>query len=815
MQQITVPAPGIIRLRYSPHAQFDPRPSPVLTGGFKARQGGKVTGLGALVKAETEGLVLTRDARGILLLAGPDGVPFFKSGPQGGLAALPSWVSREFSTSGGPDASAGVVTSRKKVDGVRWAFQVPAGQAWYGLGEKSGPLDRAGRSWECWNTDAFEHGPASDPLYKTIPFLIGSTPRRSPGEVGRTYWGLFLDNPSRTRFDLGRLDPRQFAYQAAFGDLDAWILAGPTPALILERYTRLTGRPFLPPLWSLGYHQSRYSYGSAREVQGIARNFARRKLPLDCIHLDIDTMDGFRVFTFDRGTFPDPAGLMRGLKRQGVHVTSIVDPGVKKEEGFALYDDGLKKGVFCRGDDGRVFSGKVWPGESVFADFFEPKARGWWGAQHAGLVKAGVEGIWNDMNEPALFEKGSMNDVIHRTPQGPKRHESLHNLFGQAMTEATAEGLGRLRPGRRNFLLTRAAYAGIQKSSAVWLGDNASAWEYLDMAVCMLQGMGLSGVPFCGADVGGFDKDCGPELLARWTQAGAVMPFFRNHSVKGSRPQEPWAFGEPVLSICRKYLELRYRLLPYIYGLFEESHRTGAPVMRPMFYEFPEEDAFVNLGHQFMLGSALLAAPVTRAGSGAREVRLPRGVWTEYWSGRRLNGGRAILAEAPLDTLPLFVREGAVLPGFEAALSSAHVDRKILRLDLFPAKGSRSTFSYYEDDGDTLAFEKGASGRREFTQDCDAEARTLKIALGRPQGHIASPVRSLHLRVHNLAGRPHRVTVDGKPWPPARHADGQVVHGLMPGHFQARLEVPAASREVLLEIPTGLVPAEGPEDSPA
>jgi alpha-glucosidase len=791
--QLSVPAQGILRLRFASGKAFEPKVTPVRRQ-WPARPGGRLLHKNGVSTLETQGLSLSlaEPSLGLTLLDGVGDI-LFQSQASCGVRPLKFWTSQEFSTAGGPDAQPGVVVSRTPAHGVAWSFRTPAQPAWYGLGEKTGPLDRAGRVWENWNTDAFQYGPVTDPLYKSVPFLLGS----SLGRRGRTYWGLFLDNASRTRFDLGRLDVHDFSYEAAEGDLDAWFLAGPEPAQVLERYTWLTGRPFLPPLWSVGVHQSRYSYMSQAEVSRVAAGFRKRGLPLDCIHLDIDYMRGFRVFTWDPKRFSDPKGLLKSLKKQGLHATAIVDPGIKKDPGFKVYQDGLKKGVFCETSDGEVFSGKVWPAQSVFADFFDPKAAAWWGEQHQPFLQLGIDGIWNDMNEPALFDKGTMQAVVHRTEAGPRPHDAVHNLFGQAMTAATARALKKLDPRRRHFLLTRSAYAGIQASSAVWLGDNASSWEHLEMSLTMLQGVGLSGIPFCGVDVGGFDKDCTAELLCRWVEACCLTPFFRNHSVQGSRPQEPWAFGEPALSIYRKHLQLRFRLMPYLYGLFEESRRTGAPILRPMLFGYPQEPAAANLGHQFLVGPSLLVAPVMRPGTAAREVWLPPGIWTAYETGQRWEGGRFVLAEAPLDTLPIFVKEGSVLPGWRAGLNVDTRDRQVLTLDLYPGKSLKSSYELYEDDGESFGFDKGIEARRRFS--LESSEKAIRLSLGRPVGPYASPLKRLYLRFHNLAGRPHRVLVDRKPWDFARQRDGEVVHGLQPGHFQARLEVPMGTGEILLE----------------
>jgi alpha-glucosidase len=441
----------------------------------------------------------------------------------------------------------------------------------------------------------------------------------------------------------------------------------------------------------------------------------------------------------------------------------------------------------------------------VFPDFFKKKAGEWWGSRHKFLLDAGVDGIWNDMNEPSIFDATAQN-MLHDTVQGLKKHEEVHNAYGEAMTEATAKGLRKLKPNKRHFLLTRAAYAGIQKYSSVWLGDNRSGFEYLAMSLTQCLGLGLSGVPFCGADVGGFAYPSTAELTTRWTQAGALTPFFRNHNCDG-KSQEPWAFGEPYVSICRKVLKLRFRLLPYLYTVFEESHRTGAPVMRAMLYEFPQDHETVNLGDQFMLGSQILVAPVVKAGARAREVWLPEGVWTDFWTSERLKGGRYILANAPLDTLPIFLKAGAILPLWNDAPNTQARDRENLSLDLYPFVG-KSVFNLYEDDGESYDFEKGKSARLNFQLEHNPSACEIRLLMDKPVGSYKVGYTKVDLRFHGLLGRPRAVLADGKSLSLVPVEGVTSVRGLMPGHFQARLQVPFGTREVLLQGVPGIAPAK-------
>jgi alpha-glucosidase len=476
----------------------------------------------------------------------------------------------------------------------------------YGLGEKPGFLDKQGDAYTMWNSDVYApHNPETDALYVSVPFLIHTNGRRT--------YGLFLDNPGKTAFDM-RSAREAYTVAAYTGDADVYVLPGESVKDILYQFTAITGRIHLPPAWSLGYHQSRYSYMSSDEVEQLAATFREKQIPCDAIHLDIHYMDGYRVFTFDPVRFPDPAGMTKNLSEQGFHVVPIVDPGVKRDPNYGTYRRGISEDVFCRRMEGDLFFGDVWPGTSAFPDFTEDRVADWWGQEHKAYAEIGIRGIWNDMNEPAVFNdiKTMEPDVMHRNNGKPMTHERLHNLYGLLMTRATYEGMRKLLGGERPFVLTRAGYAGVGRYGAVWTGDNRSFWEHMEMAVPMVLNMGLSGIPFAGPDIGGFAHHASPELLARWTQMGALFPFCRNHSALDTMRQEPWAFGPEVEAICRRYLELRYQWIPYIYSLFYEASQSGVPVMRPLLLEYPDDETTWTLSDQFLLGRDILVAPVFR-----------------------------------------------------------------------------------------------------------------------------------------------------------------------------------------------------------
>lgn len=583
---------------------------------------------------------------------------------------------------------------------------------YYGLGEKTGGLDKRGERYEMWNSDVYApHVPEIDALYQSIPLLVVH-------EEEATY-GLFLDNPGRTCFDM-RSEGDGFLIQSETGSFDYYFIAGPTMKEVVGRYTSLTGRMELPPQWALGYHQSRYSYMSQDEVLELARTFREKDIPCDVIYLDIHYMEGYRVFTFDPVRFPDPRGMIAELKSMGIRIVPIVDPGVKLDLNYEVFREGVTAGYFCRKPSGEPFVGPVWPGQSVFPDFTEDDVSRWWGDLHTFYTEMGIEGAWNDMNEPAVFNESKTMDIdtIHGNNGSPVTHGEVHNLYGLLMSKATFEGLGRHLGGNRPFVLTRAGYAGIQRYAAVWTGDNRSFWEHMAMAMPMVLNLGLSGVSFAGPDIGGFAHHCSGELLARWTQMGALFPYCRNHSELSSIRQEPWSFGPEIEAICREYIGLRYRLMPLIYSVFRESAESGLPVIRPLVLEYPDDPSVANLSDQFLLGDSLLVAPIYRAGDDHRAVYLPSGRWQDYWTGETLEGGRHVLAYAPLDKLPLYVKAGGIIPHADVASSTmawmdgsgdeATASVSVLSVDLYGGGVAESTFDYYEDDGLTVDYRGGS-----------------------------------------------------------------------------------------------------------
>lgn len=574
----------------------------------------------------------------------------------------------------------------------------------YGLGEKASFLDKRGEKYTNWNTDVFApHLPEIEALYETIPLLI-----HMHGELA---YGLFLDNTGRSDFDM-RSHGVAFTIGCDTGEYDIYFINGPEMKDVVKRYTTLTGRIALPPKWAIGYHQSRYSYMNQQEVLQLARTFREKAIPCDVIYLDIHYMDEYRVFTFDPVHFPEPEKMIAELKELGVRIIPIVDPGVKKDPRYEVYQQGVLNKHFCRRLEGDIFFGEVWPGTSAFPDFSDSRAAEWWGDLHKFYTDLGIQGIWNDMNEPAVFnESKTMDlDVMHFNNGRPVTHEEYHNLYGMMMSKATYEGLAEQLGGERPFVLTRAGYAGIQRYAAVWTGDNRSFWEHMAMAMPMVLNMGLSGLAFAGPDIGGFAHHTSAQLLVRWTQMGVFFPYCRNHSSIGTLRQEPWSFGEEVERILREFIGLRYRLLPQLYNLFHEAETTGLPVIRPLVLEYPRDPYVANLCDEFLFGDSMLIAPVYRPDTEHRSVYLPQGRWLDYWDGEAFEGGVHILAAAPLHVMPMYVKAGSFIAEGPLKQYALEENGDAITFQLYGAEACedfRAAFSLYEDDGHSFAYRKG------------------------------------------------------------------------------------------------------------
>ena len=640
-------------------------------------------------------------------------------------------------------------------DEVRAWKKLKPQERFYGLGEKTGYLDKRGREYTMWNTDTFNpHVPSTDPLYQSIPFLIGFN-------QGRSY-GIYFDNSYKTHFDLGLNSKEYYSFWAEGGKLDYYFINGSNIKEIIKSYTDLTGRMPLPPKWSLGYHQSRYSYYPEAEVRKVARQFREKDIPCDVIHLDIHYMDEYKVFTWDEKEFAQPKQMLSDLNEDGFKVVTIIDPGVKKDPRYKLYQEGIKHDYFCKYLDGEHYIAKVWPGDCTFPDFTKAEVRKWWGDQHQLLLDQGVKGIWNDMNEPGIFSKTSTMDleVVHDNDGDMGTHRRFHNLYGLLEGQATYEGLKRYNSEKRPFVLTRAGFSGIQRYSAVWTGDNRSFWIHLELAIPMLMNMGLSGISFCGTDVGGFSDNSDGELLTRWIQLGLFMPFFRNHCAINNINQEPWAFGKVYEGIIRKYIKLRYRFLTHLYNLFYQSHQSGLPVMRPLVLEYPEDEKTYNLSDQFMVGDSILVAPVYQPDRSERMVYLPKGNWYDFWTGKSYQGQTHIIAKAPLETMPIFIKAGAILPLAPAMNYVGEEKVEKLEFNVYLNTDIREgKYRLYEDDGLSFAYQQGRYNLKEFKYHYYNDR--LEVSIDTVVDGYQLEYSSYLIRFRNLNLKPSVVLIDG------------------------------------------------------
>jgi alpha-glucosidase len=640
-------------------------------------------------------------------------------------------------------------------DGQRvrcWKSMSPD-EHYFGLGEKAGPLDRRGHTYVMWNTDAYGWDDATDPLYEDVPFFIGL-------REGKAY-GIFFDNTYRSTFDFGSEFRNLISFGASGGELNYYFFYGPSPKKVLDRFTELVGRASLPPRWALGYQQSRYSYSPERMVRFIAENFRLRRIPCDVIYLDIAYMDGYRVFTWDPSRFPNAKGMLSGLRQEGFRIVTIIDPGIKVDPNYWVYKQGAEGHEFVTMPDGKVYEGAVWPGMSAFPDFTSANVRAWWGSLYRGLISDGVAGFWNDMNEPSIFNMPSktmpLNTLFYdHNLHSP--HAKIHNVYGMLMSRATRDGMLRLRPNQRPLVLTRDTYAGGERYAAVWTGDNSSTWEHLQISITELMGMGLSGLTFAGADIGGFAESPSPDLYTRWLEAGVFYPFCRTHTSLGTREQDPWSYGVRREDINRNSIDLRYRLLPYLYNAFDQSSRTGLPVMRALLLDYPDDPEAVGQGEEFLFGNDLLIAPVVKDGEWKWNVYLPRGEWFDFWSDHRYDGPLHVTVKAPLSRVPIFVRGGAIIPTQQVVQYTDQSPINPLTFEVYPE--GNSTREYYEDDGVSFDFRQGAYLREQIS--VSQSQASLTIQTSARQGSYHPPERALMLKLHAQHLQPRAVTLNGQ-----------------------------------------------------
>ncbi|APR79123.1 Alpha-glucosidase [Minicystis rosea] len=643
----------------------------------------------------------------------------------------------------------------------------------YGLGEKTGAFDRRGGDYVLWNTDILHpnvlvqnhlyetdvtlsgKSPKFEPYYTSIPFFYHCRSADDSAKVA----GFFIDNGYKGNFEFSANHYYRYAFSG--GQYTEYIFAGPDLREALRAYTWVTGRMAPPPIWALGHHQCRYHHYTDAEVSAIGRKYRERGIPCDVLWLDIGYMDGYRVFTWHPTRYPDAAGFIGALKDDKFRLVTIIDPGVKAEPGYPVFDEGNEKNLLCKTASGKLYIGKVWPGRTAFPDFVKPEARSWWASHVAKHVAGtGVAGLWNDMNEPAT---GDVEPFAMRFDRDGANHphERYHNQYALLMAMSTVAGLAETAPDQRTFILSRAGSAGIQRYAAQWLGDNCSNWDHLEMSIPMALAMGISGQPFIGADIPGFVSAPTAELAARWTQCGALTPFCRNHNHWGEPDQYPWSFGPEIEEICREALQLRYRLLPYLYSAFFHASESGDPIQRPLVYDFQYDRRARETQDAYLLGDALLVAPVVEPGCRSRRVYLPEGTWEDWYTGERHTGGRFINVEAPLSRIPMFARGGYVVPAYATAPESTMgYAPELLVLHVFiPDEDGELVSELHEDDGLTKAFARGAYYRTTFRVVRRGASITMTATVT-GQGFPEFRRSALRLVLHGFKGRD--ITLDGR-----------------------------------------------------
>ncbi|WP_124981123.1 glycoside hydrolase family 31 protein [Nonlabens xiamenensis] len=585
---------------------------------------------------------------------------------------------------------------------VKMSKKAQPGESYYGLGDKPADNNLRAKRFELWGTDQYAFGKNTDPLYKNIPFFIGLQ--------NKIAYGIFFDNTFRSYFDFAQERHHVTSFWAQGGNMDYYFIYGPEIDSVVSNYTDLTGKPEMPPLWALGYHQCKWSYYPESNVREIAAKFRELQIPCDAIYLDIDYMDGFRCFTWDKEKFPNPTKMISDLKEDGFKTIAIIDPGIKVDPDYYVYQEAMKNDYFCKRADGPYMKGKVWPGQCYFPDYTNPEVRAWWADLFKGLIADnGLSGIWNDMNEPAVMEvpnKTFPDDVRHDYDGHPCSHRKAHNIYGAQMARATYEGVKKFIYPKRPFVITRSAYSGTQRYTSSWFGDNVATWEHLNIANIQAQRMAMSGLSFAGSDIGGFAEQPTGELFARWIALGIFHPFCRVHSSGDHGDQEPWTFDENVTNITRKFVELRYKLLPYIYTAFWQYAEEGIPMLKSLVVYDQGDPQTHYRNDEFIFGDKILVCPVQEPNAKGRRMYIPRGDWYNYWTRKTITGGKEAWVDADIDEIPLFVKTGSIIPRYPVMQYVGEKPIEFLTLDVYYKIGTEKSI-VYEDANDGYDYKKG------------------------------------------------------------------------------------------------------------
>jgi alpha-glucosidase len=627
---------------------------------------------------------------------------------------------------------------------TRATIAIPEGTSLYGTGEVTGPLLRNGTHVTLWNTDNYTYTiDEGKHLYESHPWVLAVRPNG-------TAFGVIADTTWRTDIDL----EGSITFTSEGPSFPVVVIEKNTPQEVLHALAELTGHMPLPPRWALGYQQSRWSYNPDTKVKEIANEFRTRRIPCDVIWMDIDYMDGFRIFTFDKAQFPDPSGLNDYLHTKNFHTVWMIDPGVKIDPGYFVYDQGTSLDAWVHDAFGGTYEGSVWPGPCVFPDFTRPATRTWWSGLYKPFMAQGIDGVWNDMNEPAVFDIPAKTMPPHNFFRGgdnleANTHQRYHNVYGMLMVQATREGIMTANPDKRPFVLSRANYLGGQRYAAVWTGDNASTWQHLRWSVPMTLNLGLSGQPFNGPDLGGFSGNATGDLWASWVSAGAFFPFARGHADKASNNKEPWAFGPEVEQVARVALERRYRILPYLYTIFRESSESGMPIMRPVFFADTHDLSLRAEDQAFLVGGDVLVIP-----RWANDPQIPQG-WPAV----------SLVGEDPLnDPMQAIVRirPGAIVPFGRIVQSTMEDSLKPLTLIIALDAEGKASGALYEDAGDGYGYKKG--DYLLTTYSAVRSGDSVRVKVQSVEGKRARPEREMVVQIVGDGRILAQATgIDGKP----------------------------------------------------
>ncbi len=640
-------------------------------------------------------------------------------------------------------------------DVVKMSKTAQPGESYYGLGDKPVDNNLKGKRFQNWVTDSYAYGRDTDPIYKAIPFYTALHHKKS--------YGIFFDNTFKTFFDFCHERRNITSFWAHGGEMNYYFIYGPEMSEVVANYTDLTGKPHeMPALWSLGYHQCKWSYYPESNVKEITAKFRELQIPCDAIYLDIDYMEGFRCFTWSKEHFPDPKRMVKELADDGFKTIVIIDPGIKIDKEYSVFKEGLENDYFCKRADGPYMKGKVWPGECYFPDFTNPEVREWWSDLFQELVEEiGVKGVWNDMNEPAVMEvpgKTFPNDVRHDYDGNPCSHRKAHNIYGMQMARATYQGLKKFSYPKRPFVITRAAYSGTQRYTSSWTGDNVATWDHLNIANLQAQRMCMSGFSFIGSDIGGFAEQPNGELYARWIQLGIFHPFCRTHSSGDHGDQEPWAFGDTITDVVRKFIELRYQLLPYLYTAFWRYVEEGVPILKSLVLYDQGDSQTHYRNDEFIFGEKILACPITGPNQKGRRMYFPIGKWYNFWNDTIVEGGQELWVDADLDSMPIFVKEGAIIPKYPIQQYVGEKTINELILDVYYKKGKESS-EVYEDAADGYDYIKGRYSLRSFK--LLGKSNELIVQQHKSGKYITS-YKTFKLNLHGLPFKISKIQLDNE-----------------------------------------------------